>query len=161
MKLTTLLAAGLSVLAASCSAPSKPEPGPAAGAHAGAAVPAPVRQPGVPPYLPPTPTQNLPRVLPADSFRDEPTVAKAYAAAARIPAVVAQQPCYCGCDGRGHTSLLDCFASTHGAACTICLKEVLLADAMTREGASATDVRQAIMQGAWKSVAVEDRPHQH
>jgi hypothetical protein len=29
--------------------------------------------------------------------------------------VLAQQPCYCYCDGYGHGSLLDCYASYHGA----------------------------------------------
>jgi len=29
--------------------------------------------------------------------------------------VLAQQPCYCWCDKFGHASLLDCFATEHGA----------------------------------------------
>jgi hypothetical protein len=103
--------------------------------------------------------QELPRALPAEQFKDEPVVAKAYAVAGRIPQVLAQQPCYCGCETRGHGNLLDCFATEHGAGCTICLKEALLADEMTREGASPKDVRAAIIQGAWKSVAVGERPH--
>lgn len=43
-------------------------------------------------------------------------VSKAYRIAHEIPEVLAQQPCYCNCgDSFGHESLLDCFASDHGA----------------------------------------------
>lgn len=56
----------------------------------------------------------LPKILPASQFRI-PIVAKAYRAAARIPEVLAQQPCYCWCDKIGHGSLVDCFATEHGA----------------------------------------------
>jgi len=100
--------------------------------------------------------EDLPPVLPADQFRDEPVVARAYAIAARIPAIVAQQPCYCGCDvSHRHTSLLDCFATTHGSACTICIKEVMLVDQMTRERAPASTIRSAISQGAWQAVELD------
>jgi len=45
-----------------------------------------------------------------------PVVSQAYRIAREIPAVLAQQPCYCNCgDAFGHTSLLDCYASDHGA----------------------------------------------
>jgi len=56
----------------------------------------------------------LPKILPASDF-SIPIVARAYAAAARIPEVLAQQPCYCWCDKMGHGSLVDCFATDHGA----------------------------------------------
>ncbi len=56
----------------------------------------------------------LPKILPASQFRI-PIVAKAYRVAARIPEVLAQQPCYCWCDKIGHGSLVDCFATEHGA----------------------------------------------
>jgi hypothetical protein len=42
-------------------------------------------------------------------------VARAYRVAQQIPAVLAQQPCYCWCDSMGHGSLVDCFATDHGA----------------------------------------------
>ena len=45
-----------------------------------------------------------------------PVVSQAYRIAREIPAVLAQQPCYCNCgDAFGHGSLLDCYASDHGA----------------------------------------------
>ena len=56
----------------------------------------------------------LPKTLSPDLF-PEPSVARAYRAAGRIPSVLAQQPCYCHCDKFGHRSLLDCFTTKHGA----------------------------------------------
>lgn len=56
----------------------------------------------------------LPKILPASQFRI-PVVARAYRIAAQIPEVLAQQPCYCWCDKIGHGSLVDCFATEHGA----------------------------------------------
>jgi hypothetical protein len=56
-----------------------------------------------------------PRILPAEYFRGYPVVAQAYRIAASMPGILAQQPCYCWCDKFGHGSLLDCFASQHGA----------------------------------------------
>lgn len=57
---------------------------------------------------------ELPRILPAEQF-PIPIVARAYRAAANIREVLAVQPCYCFCDKLGHGSLLDCFATDHGA----------------------------------------------
>jgi hypothetical protein len=54
-------------------------------------------------------------LLPAAYFRGYPLAARAYKAASEIPDVAAQQPCYCFCDKFGHRSLLDCYASNHGA----------------------------------------------
>ena len=98
--------------------------------------------------------QPLPQVLSADLFRDTPALAAVYRTAARIPVVLAQQPCYCHCDRMGHSSLLDCFATDHGAACDICIKEVLVADRMTRAGANPVQVREAIIRGDWKAEAL-------
>lgn len=57
----------------------------------------------------------FPQLMPAERYRDYPAVERAYAAAHRIPGVLAQQPCYCWCNKFGHGSLLDCYASDHGA----------------------------------------------
>ncbi len=57
----------------------------------------------------------FPNLLPAAYFRNYPLVARAYQIASEIPEVIAQQPCYCYCDKFGHRSLLDCYASDHGA----------------------------------------------
>ena len=57
----------------------------------------------------------LPATLSPDLFAAFPVVARAYRVAKRIPAVLAQQPCYCHCDRMGHVGLLDCYRSDHGA----------------------------------------------
>jgi hypothetical protein len=57
----------------------------------------------------------LPAVLDPKQF-SQPSVVKAYSYAKEIPEIFSQQPCYCNCDtGNGHRSLLDCFATDHGA----------------------------------------------
>ncbi len=103
--------------------PAKPQPPPTAKS---APVPPPAH--GASPAArarttPPTPPYHrsaaaarpLPRTLPPDYFRRSPLVARAYQIAGEIPTVIAQQPCYCRCDRLGHRSLLDCYASDHGA----------------------------------------------
>ena len=58
----------------------------------------------------------FPKLLPAEYFRGYPVLARAYAIANEIPGVIAQQPCYCWCEANfRHKSLLDCYASEHGA----------------------------------------------
>jgi hypothetical protein len=75
---------------------------------------APVAEP-VPPYFASAAAARpLPRTLAPERFA-HPAVVKAYRVARQIPEVLAQQPCYCWCDKFGHGSLLDCFASDHGA----------------------------------------------
>lgn len=70
----------------------------------------------VPPYYESTgAAKPFPQLMPAERYRDYPAVERAYAVAHRIPGVLAQQPCYCWCNKFGHGSLLDCYASDHGA----------------------------------------------
>jgi len=69
----------------------------------------------VPPFHPSAEAARpLPKILPPEQF-SIPVVARAYRVAQRIPEVLAQQPCYCWCDKYGHGSLVDCFATEHGA----------------------------------------------
>jgi Protein of unknown function with PCYCGC motif len=76
-----------------------------------------------------------------------------YALAAKIRPVLYQQPCYCYCDRHsGHKSLLDCFASTHGAECDICQKEAVLSYQLTQKGKTPAQIRAAIIRGDWRSV---------
>lgn len=70
----------------------------------------------IPPYYPSAEAARpFPALVPAAYFHSVPLVERAYRAAAEIPGIVAQQPCYCYCDKFGHRSLLDCYASDHGA----------------------------------------------
>jgi hypothetical protein len=71
--------------------------------------------PGLPPFH-----ENAEAARPFPQLQDPsryetPVVARAYAIAREIPEVLAQQPCYCNCGVFGHASLLDCYASDHGA----------------------------------------------
>jgi Protein of unknown function with PCYCGC motif len=100
--------------------------------------------------------QPFPRLLPAADFGKYPTVQHAYAVAAKIPGVLAQQPCYCHCDGMGHRSLLDCYASQHAAGCGVCLKEALFAQQMTRRGEDPASIRQEIIRGEWRNVQLSE-----
>ena len=94
----------------------------------------------------------LPQVMPAKLFSD-PRHIRIYEIAERIPAVLAQQPCYCYCDrGHGHRSLLDCHRDSHSAYCQACRQEVILADRMNRMGLSAKEIRTAIIRGDWRAV---------
>jgi hypothetical protein len=80
----------------------------------------------------------------------------AYGLAAKIPAIVHQQPCYCYCDrGMGHNSLRSCFENTHGAQCSICLKEVYYAYSKNKQGKTAAQIRKGIMSGEWKQINLE------
>ncbi|HXJ96732.1 MAG TPA: CYCXC family (seleno)protein [Terriglobia bacterium] len=93
----------------------------------------------------------LPKLLPATDFIDRPLVVKAYAIAHQIPLVLAQQPCYCHCDREfGHSSLLDCFASSHTAGCGVCMAETFFAYEMTKQGKTPSEIRAAIVRGEWK-----------
>ena len=105
------------------------------------ALPAPAEDP-VPPVQFSSP---LPKILSPDRF-DHPILKRAYAAADRNKAVVATLPCYCWCNRMGHRSLLDCFASNHGANCDVCIKEVLLADEMVKKGKTAAQIRAAVIK---------------
>jgi uncharacterized protein with PCYCGC motif len=101
--------------------------------------------------------QPLPRLLPASDFSDRPMVARAYRIANEIPLVLAQQPCYCHCDRAfNHTSLLDCFASTHTAGCGICMAETFLAYRMTKQGKTPAEIRAAISRGDWKKAETKN-----
>lgn len=105
----------------------------------------------VPPVQPSIP---FPQILSPDKF-DHPVLKRAYAAAARNKAVVAQLPCYCWCSRMGHRSLLDCFASNHGANCDICIKEVILADEMIKKGKTAAQVREAVIHKDYEKIQLK------
>jgi hypothetical protein len=97
--------------------------------------------------------QPLPQTLSPSQFSN-PLVAEAYEIASEIPVVLAQQPCYCHCNREfGHTSLLDCFTSTHTAGCGICMGETFFAYRMTKQGKTPAEIREGIIRGDWKQAA--------
>ncbi len=115
--LNIVMVLALSALGCGQSEPERPAGMPTASpppAHGTSSPPKPARP--LPPYHDsPEVAKPFPRLVPASRYRDYPVVARAYEIANRIPEVIAQQPCFCYCDKFGHRSLLDCYASDHGA----------------------------------------------
>ena len=59
------------------------------------------------------PKRGLPRTLEPSLFKGK--AKRAYQIGREIPEVLAQMPCFCGCEAFGHENLLDCFIDEHGA----------------------------------------------
>jgi len=109
----------------------------------------------VPAYHTQPPVGALPDTLDPARF-DNPVTKNGYALAGKVKKVLYQQPCYCHCDrGHGHASLLDCFTSTHGSMCNICLGEALYSYEQTRKGKTAAQIREGIQKGEWQKVDAE------
>ncbi len=100
---------------------------------------------------PPKPATQAGAVLEPTNFRQA-DVREAYQTAKEIPGVLAQQPCYCYCQRKGHRGLLDCFKTDHAVSCKICIKESLLARQMHRQGKTPQEIRAAIIQREWATV---------
>ena len=108
----------------------------------------------IPAYHPQPPTGTLPATMAPDSFSD-PLVQNAYTVAARVKKVLYQQPCYCHCDrSQGHTGLLDCFVSSHGSGCQICIREDLYTYEQSHKGKTPAQIREGIINGDWQSVDI-------
>lgn len=106
----------------------------------------------VPAFHVQAPQGELPATVNPELFTD-PVVQNAYTVAARIKKTLYREPCYCHCDrSQGHGSLLDCFASKHGAGCNICIAEDFYAYEQSRNGRTAAQIRAGIIRGEWESV---------
>jgi hypothetical protein len=116
---------------------------------------------GVPAYnaAPPPKGHKLPPILGKSDLlgadAQYPYQTHAYELAAKIPAVIHQQPCYCYCDRMGHNSLHSCFENTHGAQCATCLKELYYSYQQHQKGKTATQIRAGIIKGDWKQIDLE------
>ena len=76
-----------------------------------------------------------------------------YKMAAAVPDVLYQQPCYCRCDlALGHKSLRSCFEGTHGAACSVCMREAAYAYQQTQQGKTPAQIRAGIERGEYIEV---------
>jgi hypothetical protein len=109
---------------------------------------------------PPAKGVTLPPILGREQLWAEnaqyPFQSHAYELAAKIPAVLHQQPCYCYCDrGMGHNSLHSCFEGAHGAQCSVCLKELYYTYSMNKKGKTAAQIRQGITKGEWKQIDLQ------
>jgi hypothetical protein len=58
------------------------------------------------------PKTGLPKTLDPNLIKGEDR--KGYQIAKEIPEILAQLPCFCGCEAVGHENLLDCFVDEHG-----------------------------------------------
>lgn len=79
----------------------------------------------------------------------------AYELAAKISNVLHQQPCYCFCDRMGHNSLRTCFEGTHGAKCSVCLRELYYSYQQNKSGKTAAQIRAGIIAGEWKQIDLQ------
>lgn len=106
----------------------------------------------VPAFHSEPPTGQLPETLSPSQFGNV-VVQNAYMLAARVKKVLYQQPCYCHCDrSQGHKSLLDCFASTHGSSCGVCMREAIYSYEQSKKGKTAAQIRESIERGEWQQV---------
>ena len=119
-------------------------------------------QPEVPAFhsAPPAKGETLPAVLTEKQLTAQgltaPVQIAAYKAAAKVPSVMYQEPCYCYCDrGHGHTSLHSCFESTHGANCGTCMGEALYSYQMSKKGWTPKMIRDGIARGDWKTLDLQ------
>ncbi len=79
-----------------------------------------------------------------------------YKMAAKIPAVLHQEPCYCRCDREmGHNSLHSCFEGTHGAACSTCMKEAMYSYQQTKAGRTPAQIRAGIERGEFQKLDLD------
>jgi hypothetical protein len=114
----------------------------------------------IPAYNAEAPAHPLPPLLHGDQLTGpyfaQPYKVVIYKMAAKIPAVLTQQPCYCRCDrAMGHTSLHSCFEGLHGAECSTCMKEALFSYQQTRKGETPVQIRAEIERGEWRNVNIE------
>ena len=114
----------------------------------------------VPAYNAVAPAKTLPAVLSGEQltgmYFQQAYKVTVYKMAAKIPAVLHQQPCYCRCDREmGHNSLHSCFEGTHGAQCSTCMKEAVFSYYETKKGRTPKQIRAEIERGDWMNVDLE------
>ncbi len=111
----------------------------------------------VPAYNSGKPTRTLPAILSGQQLTG-PNFSHAYQVtvykmAAKIPAVLHQEPCYCHCDrAMGHNSLHSCFEGLHGAECSTCMREAAYSYQETKRGKTPAQIRAGIERGEWMNV---------
>ncbi|HJX01515.1 MAG TPA: CYCXC family (seleno)protein [Terriglobales bacterium] len=116
----------------------------------------------VPAYhpVPPAKGEKLP-VIASSAQLDEMNLKydfqrRSYEAAAKIPRVLYQLPCYCFCDrSAGHSSLHTCFEGDHGSHCATCMQEAFYAYQMTKKGRTVKQIREGIERGDYKTINLQ------
>jgi hypothetical protein len=106
------------------------------------------------------PTRPQPAILSGDKltgpFFTHPYQVTVYRMAAAVPNVLYQLPCDCRCDlALGHKSLRSCFQDTHGATCSVCMREGAFAYQQTQKGQTPAQIRAAIERGEYLDVNLD------
>jgi hypothetical protein len=114
----------------------------------------------IPAYNATAPKGPLPPIMSGQQLTGQyfhyPYQVTVYKMAAKIPAVLHQEPCYCRCDREmGHNSLHSCFEGTHGAACSTCMKEAMYSYLQTKAGKTPTQIRLGIEHGEYVKLDLE------
>jgi hypothetical protein len=92
-----------------------------------------------------------------DYVRANAATEEAYHFALQHPEIVQWMPCYCGCEGMGHGSNLDCYYKhgrpsdravfeEHASYCDICVQITLKTKQLNAEGVSLREIRQVVDQ---------------
>jgi hypothetical protein len=110
---------------------------------------------------PPAKGEKIPPIASAEQLKDMDLhyeyQERAYEAAAKVPRVLYQLPCYCYCDrSAGHKSLHSCFEGTHGANCGTCMAEALYAYQMKKKGWTVSQIRDGIMRHDYQQVDLQN-----
>ena len=109
-------------------------------------------KPVLPAFHDAAPKGPLPDTLDPKQFREIDNQ-NIYALAAKEKAILYQQPCFCHCDREvGHGSLLDCYVDKHASVCLLCKKEAVFTYDEWKQGKTAAQIRQEIIDGKWKAV---------
>jgi hypothetical protein len=88
--------------------------------------------------------QPKPRVA-LDASRFSYPMKQGYEAAQKYPELLSKLFCYCGCDrSHAHQSLFDCYVTTHGAYCGICMEEAIEARLLKDKGESLQSIQKQI-----------------
>jgi hypothetical protein len=104
--------------------------------------------------------EPLPATLDPNEFQENHSAFVAYSLAARVPGLLYQMPCFCGCDRtQAHRSLLDCFVGRHGGICLLCQKEVLFCFAQDKTGKTPVQIREALNSDQFSKFAFEKYAH--
>ena len=120
----------------------------------------PVAEMDIPAYHPRPPKTAQKPLLHGDELKgpyfSHPYQVTAYQMAGKIPDILYQLPCYCRCDmALGHKSLRSCYEDSHGATCSICMREAVYAYQEKMKGKTAAQIRAGIERADYLLIDLE------
>jgi Protein of unknown function with PCYCGC motif len=108
------------------------------------------------PYHKHPPRSALPATLDPAEFADNRKAYVAYTLAQRIPELLYQEPCFCGCrTSVDHHSLLDCYTNRHAKFCGLCQTEVIFCYEQNKLHQSPGHIRKAMLGNRWGGLDLE------